>query len=43
MHQDGASCAPAALLVTSGLVGHHVRDMQRTYGFWFFYAGEAPA
>ena len=33
-----------ASLVTSALVGHHVPDMQRDFGgFWFFYAGEGPA
>jgi hypothetical protein len=30
-------------LATSGLVGHHVPDMQRSFGFWFFYAGDDPA
>jgi hypothetical protein len=43
----GAGAPTGASLVTSSLVGHHVRGMQRNIcsfgGFWFFYAGEGPA
>jgi hypothetical protein len=41
---SGSAEAPQAVtLVTSALVRHHVPDMHRSYGFWFFYAGEGPA
>jgi len=30
-------------LVIAGRVRHHGPDMQRFFGFWFFYGGHDPA